>query len=176
MRAPQLLGAGYGQPRQDSTAIASTGPGGGVAWYWSYFAAQRVEAGGPLGTLHDGGGAVDPDPPERRPVLRVVVDEECDGGLGAHVLEALERQRRLRLGVDGGVHGRADQREAARHQMRPPVGAHGAQPPDPGRRDAGTHRLPIHGGTVRRAHLSGLDGASDRVEREGTVPSRSSAG
>src|SRR6185312_11860036 len=67
------------------------------------------------------GGSVDPHPPQRGPVLFVVINQECHVRDGAYVLETAQGQRGLRLGVDGREHNVPLEGEAARHHVRAAV-------------------------------------------------------
>jgi hypothetical protein len=85
----------------------------------------------------DLGRAVHPDPPQRRPVVVVVVDDEPDAGVAAHVVEA--REPAAAFGLDL-VHHRADEpvheREGDRHQPRGAVGPQRGQSTDGGARES----------------------------------------
>lgn len=116
---------------------------------------QHVELGALLG---DARAPVDAHPPEQRPVLLEMVDEETHRGVGSHVVEALELRGRLRLLVDRGdelVEGRG---EAHRHQVGLTVGGDGGEPPDARLRDPAPHHVELHeeDGTVRSVGCAGL--------------------
>jgi hypothetical protein len=61
------------------------------------------------------------DPPEAAPVLLVVIDEDCDVGPGAGVLDALQLRRTLWLAVNRCVKRVAIEREHDRDEVRPAV-------------------------------------------------------
>ena len=61
--------------------------------------------------------AVGPDPPQRVPVVVVVVDEHATAGLARDVGQPPQRVRALGLGVDGAVDVVAVDREHDRHQV-----------------------------------------------------------
>src|SRR5581483_3197778 len=71
---------------------------------------------------------VEADPPQLRPVVLVVVDEQAHRRVDGDVLQPAQRRRPLGFVVDHGVGDVAVDGEAARHEMRPPVGVHGRQP------------------------------------------------
>ena len=85
---------------------------------------RRPRPVGQLARLVDRGRAVDPHPPQRRPVLGVVVDDHGRARVAAHVGEAGQPGRALGLDL---VHRRADQaveqHERDRHQPGGAVGA-----------------------------------------------------
>jgi hypothetical protein len=65
-----------------------------------------------------------------------VVDEQARPRVGADVVQALQAGRRLGLGVDGRPQAVALHREAARDDVRAPVGADGGEAADPRARQA----------------------------------------
>ena len=83
--------------------------------------AQELERA--LVALDDAGPAAQPHPPELRPVVVVVVDDDLDARVALDVGEAREPPRPLRLLVDGRVERVAVEREAdgddARRAVRP---------------------------------------------------------
>ena len=75
-------------------------------------------------------GPVDAHPPQRVPVLLVVVDEQARPRVGADVVQALQPRGRLRLGVDRRPQPVALQGEAAGDDVRATVGPHRGQVAD----------------------------------------------
>src|SRR5439155_5841324 len=91
----------------------------------------------------------EPHPPEPRPVLVVVVDDDLDGWVRSDVLDAPERGRSLRLLIDRPVEPdlvgiRRDEREDERHHVRAAVSADRRHPTDPGRRHTSDRLVPRH--------------------------------
>jgi len=84
-----------------------------------------------IGDLQHLGPPVPAYPPQRRPVLGVVVDEDAHPGVRGDVGQSLERRRRLRLAIDHGPDDALDESEGDRHEVRLPVTRHGPEARDP---------------------------------------------
>ena len=135
-----------------TASMAITAPGGGCSAYCGYFAPSRSSAcrRPHLVVLDHATRPVDPDPPERGPVVVVVVDQQRRLGVGGEVVEAAQRQGRLGLDVvDGGEHDLTVEDEAARHHVRTALGRHRGQPAHPGLGQSGPHRGLVHRRTLR---------------------------
>jgi len=78
-----------------------------------------------LPALHHPSVAIHPNPPEQRPVLVVVVNQERAGRVGPQVLQSPERKGGLGFGVDGRVDGVAVEDEAAGDDVREAFGGDG---------------------------------------------------
>ncbi len=72
-------------------------------------------------TGHDSRGPIESDPPEPRPVILVMVDQDGDRGVGGDVAKALEIGRSFWLCVDRKVERSVIEGEADRDGVRPPV-------------------------------------------------------
>ena len=68
--------------------------------------------------LDDTSCAVDPNPPQRRPVLVVTVHEQGCRTVGPEIPHAAQIERGFGFGVDGRVHGVTTEHETARDQVR----------------------------------------------------------
>ncbi len=75
----------------------------------------------------DGGDPVGADPPQLRPILVVVVDEEAHLWVALDVGQAAQPLRGLRFGVHRGVDDPVVQCEHHRHQVWTSVGGGGGQ-------------------------------------------------
>src|SRR5262249_30409129 len=92
---------------------------------------ETGDRGGVLSAAIDhSSGTVDPHPPQSRPVVVVVVDEQADVRVRAHVLESLQRTTALRFRVDRRHDRVAVQRKTHRDDVGAPVVAHRRQPGD----------------------------------------------
>src|SRR4029450_13648928 len=96
----------------------------------------------------DAARPVEAHPPQPRPVLLVVVDQQRGDPGGAQVLEPDQVEGRLRLVVDGGVDRVALEDEAAGDDGGGPARCDRGQPAHPRLRHAAPHGLLVHG--VRR--------------------------
>src|SRR5262249_4665874 len=88
-------------------------------------------AGGPVDVvtrLVDAGGTGDPDPPQGRPVVVVVVDQDHGPTGGDEVAQAPQAPGGLGLVIDGADQAAGAHREAHRDEVHGTVGAGGGQP------------------------------------------------
>jgi hypothetical protein len=95
--------------------------------------------------------AIDASPPQRGPVLLVVIGEQRNTRVALDVAEALEaRSGGLRLVVDGNVDAIVVDGERDRHQVRAPILFGGGQPGDarPGQQRSGLALSEVHVPTV----------------------------
>ena len=115
-------GAGrrQGHDRQPVISTAMTGPGGVASRYCRYLAARASRATcAPGPDSHTWARAVDPDPPQVGPLLVVVVDQQSHLAVGPDVVQPLQGQGGLGLGVHGRVDPVAVQDEAAGDDVGP---------------------------------------------------------
>src|SRR5207245_1082612 len=114
----------------------------------------------------------DPHPPEARPVLFVVIHEERRPRALAYVPQPSKVARAFGLVVDGAVEPDPLQREADRHQVRPPVGLAGREPRDPRPLHQPSHPRLVHGTSV--VHSGSMKPPSSPIDggppREARVP------
>ena len=92
----------------------------------------------------DAGDPVDTDPPELRPVLVVVVEQNGDVWVGGDIAQALEVDRLLGLGVDGEVKSVFVDDEADRNRVRNAGRVRGRQEGVPRRVDPPAHVRRVH--------------------------------
>ena len=90
------------------------------------------------------GAPIDTDPPQGRPVLAVVVDQQRHRRGHPHVLEPAQRQGRLGFSVDRRVDELTLNSEATWHDVRPSVRTDGGQAPYASFMDAAPHRRDVH--------------------------------
>jgi hypothetical protein len=76
--------------------------------------------------------AVQPDPPQHRPVLAVLIDEQACAAGRPEVVEPAKLRASLGLVIDRGVDGVFVDREADRDEVRYSIGANGSQMGDSG--------------------------------------------
>src|SRR5207302_8270147 len=79
----------------------------------------------------------------------------------AHVVEAFQGCRLLRLGVDGGIDRVAVEHEAARHHMRASIGGHRAEVTDARLGHASARRGVVHGPPTLGDHWDVTGGKED---------------
>src|ERR1019366_10801428 len=106
---------------------------------------------GPLtlvGLVDRPSGPVHSHPPQRGPVLVIVIHEQGYRAVGPDVLQSAEIKRGLGLGVDRRVDGADVEYETARDQMGPVRCRHRGQMPHSGRGESSSGRAGIHVSTV----------------------------
>lgn len=88
--------------------------------------------------------AIGANPPQLRPIVVIVVDEHCSRLVPTQVLEPLELERRLRLGVDAGIDRVPVENKAAWNDVGSPVRAHAGKMGHLGRRRSFSHHSELH--------------------------------
>ena len=93
--------------------------------------------------------AVEPDPPEPRPVVLVVVYKDGHPRIGGGILQAAQAGGPLRLPVDGGVQHVRVEHKTEWNQVGSAVAADGCQPSHRSRGNARAHFFPGHDQILR---------------------------
>ena len=93
--------------------------------------------------------AIEPDPPEPRPVVLVVVYQHGYPRIGGGILQAAQAGGTLRLPVDGRVQHVRVEHKTERNQVGGAVAANGGQPRHSSGCNAGAHFLPGHDQILR---------------------------
>src|ERR1035437_7127878 len=88
--------------------------------------------------------AIDPDPPQGRPVLGVLVHEQAREARRVDVSQSLQRHGGFGFAVDGGVQHVVDQCEHHGDQVWPAVRGERGQSPDPGCREPEPRPVLVH--------------------------------
>ena len=120
-----------GSGRPPCPAADANGHDGARRCKPSVLGVPRHQLGKPVGCLiaaQDRGRTVGPHPPQLRPVVLVVVDQQRAPGFGRDVGQPLQPHSALRLGVDRGVNGVTDQGKDHRHEMWLTIGADRREP------------------------------------------------